>query len=101
MGPGTPGKVYLVGAGPGAVDLLTVRATRLIEGAGIVFHDALVSAEILALARHADALVVDFLRGAAAQRHRGERWTCAHCGESLKGQFTDCWNCGAARPAPA
>ena len=53
------------------------------------------------LARHADALVVDFLRGAAAQRHRGERWTCAHCGESLEGQFTDCWNCGASRPVTA
>lgn len=53
------------------------------------------------LARHADKLVVDFLRGTAAQKHRGERWSCAHCGESLEGQFTDCWNCGAARPAPA
>lgn len=44
------GKVHIVGAGPGAVDLLTVRAMSIIRSAEVVLHDDLVSAEILALA---------------------------------------------------
>ena len=44
------GFVQLVGAGPGAADLLTVRALRAIEGAEALLYDALISEEVLALA---------------------------------------------------
>jgi uroporphyrin-III C-methyltransferase len=52
------GTVHLVGAGPGAADLLTLRAARLLGEAEIVFHDALVSKEILGLASKARLVAV-------------------------------------------
>ncbi len=41
------GKVYLIGAGPGAADLITVRGARLLAQADVVLHDSLVEPAML------------------------------------------------------
>lgn len=51
-------KIYIVGAGPGRRDLLTLRAAEVLELADVVLYDRLVSAEVLAMARP-EALLVD------------------------------------------
>src|SRR5258708_35921891 len=57
MSPGV-GIVHLVGAGPGAPDLLTVRAARVLARADVVFYDALVHPDTLALAEKAQKIPV-------------------------------------------
>jgi uroporphyrin-III C-methyltransferase len=52
------GKVYLIGAGPGDPELLTLKAARLLASADVVLHDSLVSREVLAKIS-SDAEVVD------------------------------------------
>jgi len=47
------GKVVLIGAGPGAADLITVRGARIMAEAHVVLHDALVGPQILELCPNA------------------------------------------------
>ena len=56
--PAVAGRVWLVGAGPGDPDLLTLKAARLIGSADVIVHDGLVSEEILSLAP-ASARLID------------------------------------------
>ena len=52
------GKVYLIGAGPGAADLITVRGARILAQADVVLHDALVTDDMLQLCPQADKIAV-------------------------------------------
>lgn len=64
------GKVYLIGAGPGAADLITVRGARLLGMADVVLHDALVEPAMLDHAPHA--------RKIAVGKRCGQRSTAQH-----------------------
>jgi uroporphyrin-III C-methyltransferase len=64
------GKVYLIGAGPGAADLITVRGARLLGIADVVLHDALIEPEMLEHAPHA--------RKIAVGKRCGKRSTAQH-----------------------
>jgi uroporphyrin-III C-methyltransferase len=62
------GKVYLIGAGPGDPDLLTVKAHRILRSAEVVLYDRLVTPEILAEANPDADLIY-------AGKHAGEQET--------------------------
>jgi uroporphyrin-III C-methyltransferase len=66
-----PGMVYLIGAGPGAADLITVRGARLLALADVVLHDALVTLEMLDLCPQAIKISVGKRSGqrSASQDH--------------------------------
>ncbi len=53
-----PGRVWLVGAGPGAADLMTVRGAAILREAEVVLHDALVTPDVLALCAQAQLVSV-------------------------------------------
>ncbi len=56
--PSRYGKVYLIGAGPGAADLITVRGARILAQADVVLHDALVTDDMLLLCPQAEKISV-------------------------------------------
>ena len=66
------GRVWLVGAGPGAPDLLTVRAARLLSTAAVIAYDELVNPALLGLAR-ANAELIAVGRRAGGCRHHEAR----------------------------
>lgn len=51
------GKVYLIGAGPGAADLITLRGARLLARADAVLYDALVQPELLEMANNGAQMI--------------------------------------------
>lgn len=65
--PAEPGRIALVGAGPGAADLLTLRALRALQEADVIFYDRLVDPQVLELARRdAERVYVGKAVGACA-----------------------------------
>jgi uroporphyrinogen III methyltransferase/synthase len=61
--------VYLVGAGPGSPDLITVRGKRLLRAADVVVHDRLIDAAILSWTE-SGAEIIDMARSRDDHRHR-------------------------------
>jgi uroporphyrin-III C-methyltransferase len=77
----THGKVWLIGAGPGAPDLITLRAAAILGRADVVLYDALVHPETVALAARAEKIAVGKRCGAhsTAQRFINKRLADAAC----------------------
>ena len=76
---GSPGKVWLVGAGPGAADLITVRGARILGQADVVLYDALVTPDMLELCAGAELISVG--------KRSGQRSTAQ---EAINALLVDC-----------
>lgn len=79
------GTVYLVGAGPGDPDLLTMRAVRLIGRARLILHDGLVDSAILALAAP-DAELISVAKQRSRHSMKQEAINSLLVGEALSGR---------------
>ncbi len=75
----SPGRVVLVGAGPGSVELLTLKAARLIADADWLVHDALVQPDVLALAARARIISVGKRAGRKSTRQHDINRTLIAC----------------------
>lgn len=84
---GTPERAHiaLVGAGPGAKDLLTLRAVERIQQADVVFYDRLVDKDVIALARK-DAECVFVGKHVGAHAWPQDRINTVIVSEALKGR---------------
>ncbi len=78
------GTIYLVGAGPGSPDLLTLRAARLISRAKLIVHDGLVDPQILALARP-DAKLISVAKSRSRHTMKQHDINALLVTEALKG----------------
>lgn len=85
--PETPsqGQISLVGAGPGARDLMTLRAVERLQEADVIFYDRLVDAEVLELARR-DAERVFVGKHVGAHAWPQDRINQVIVAEGLKGR---------------
>jgi uroporphyrin-III C-methyltransferase len=72
-----PGRVYLVGSGPGDPDLMTVKARRLLEEADVVLHDKLPGPDII-------EMVPEERREDVGKRARGERTSQQYTNERME-----------------
>ena len=84
----TAGIVYLVGAGPGDPDLLTLRAARLLEQAKLVVHDGLVDPQVLELAPR-DATLISVAKSRANHTMPQEEINALLVREALAGREAD------------
>jgi len=60
------GRLTVVGAGPGDIELITLKAIKTLENANVVLYDALVNEELLKYANHAELIFVGKRRGCYA-----------------------------------
>ncbi|WP_116772451.1 uroporphyrinogen-III C-methyltransferase [Maribacter litoralis] len=60
------GRLTVVGAGPGDVELITLKAIRTLESANVVLYDALVNEELLEFAKNAELIFVGKRKGCYA-----------------------------------